>query len=86
MNLIILVKCIILCICSVMIGFRLGCTITKRPAGILKFTKEKTGEIRATFEMKRNMAWLAHQDTILFEVWNPDNLVPEPDEFYEEKS
>ena len=77
-NLVILIKCIIICICSGLIGYRLGNTKMARSAGLIEITKDETGEVKTTFVLKKNIDWLAHQDSILFMVWNPEKLVQNP--------
>ncbi len=83
-NLVILIKCIIICICSGLIGFKLGHITNAKPVGIIEFKRDESGEVKTTFVMKENIDWLAHQDSIQFKVWNPEKLVPKLDEVSEE--
>ncbi len=83
-SLVILIKCIIICICSGLIGFRPGHNTNAKPVGISEFKKDESGEDKIPFVMKENMDWRAHQNSIQFKVWNPEKLVPNLDELSEE--
>ena len=77
-NLTILVKCIVICLCAGLIGFKLGYSSRPRPAGLIEIGKDNTGEIMTTFKLEHGADWIAQQDIIQFKVYNPDNLIPEP--------
>ena len=87
-NLTILVKCIIICLCAGLIGYRLGYTHKPKPVGLIEIEKEEDGEIMTTFKLQQGPDWIAQQDTILFKVYNPENLIPdtEPQQDEVEKS
>ena len=77
-NLTILVKCIVICLCAGLIGFKLGYSNRPRPAGLIEIEKDNTGEIMTTFKLEHGADWIAQQDIIQFKVYNPENLIPEP--------
>ena len=74
-NLTILVKCIVICLCAGLIGFKLGHGY--RPAGLIEICKDTTGEIMTTFKLEHGADWIARQDIIQFKVYNPENLIPD---------
>ena len=76
-NLTILVKCIVICLCAGLIGFKLGHGYKPRPAGLIEICKDTTGEIMTTFKLEHGAEWIARQDIIQFKVYNPENLIPE---------
>ena len=76
-NLTILVKCIVICLCSGLIGFKLGHSSSPRPAGLIEIVKNTTGEIMTTFKLEHGADWIARQDIIQFKVYNPENLIPD---------
>ena len=76
-NLTILVKCIVICLCAGLIGFKLGYSSRPRPAGLIEIEKDNTGESLTTFKLEYSAAWIAQQDIIQFKVHNPENLIPD---------
>ena len=79
-NLTILVKCIVICLCAGLIGFKLGYSSRPRPAGLIEIEKDSTGESMTTFKLEHGADWIALQDIIQLKVYNPENLIPEPSE------
>ena len=57
-NLTILVKCIVICLCAGLIGFKLGYSSRPRPAGLIEIEKDNTGEIMTTFKLEHGADWL----------------------------
>ena len=70
-NLTILVKCIVICLCAGLIGFKLGHGYRPRPAGLIEICKDTTGEVMTTFKLEHGA------DIIQFKVYNPENLIPD---------
>ena len=76
-NLTIPVKCIVICLCAGLIGFKLGYSSRPRPAGLIEIGKDNTGEILRTFKLEYGADWIAKQDIIQFKVYNPEILIPD---------
>ena len=77
-NLAILAKCIAICLCAGLIGFRLGRNVKPRPEGIIEIERNEGGEFMTSFKLAQGLDWIAQQDTILFKVYNPYHVLPDP--------